>query len=311
MKHLSDEELVLIYYNEPGASRDARIHLAQCEHCRAGAASLAETLNLCSEWSVPDVAPGFGKAMWAQLAPRLRNQSHRSWFRPSFPPRALLWAAGIAALMIVAFVAGRSSRNQPARTAFAGLSPQASARILAISLADHFDRAEMLLTEISNISETEQSDLAAARDRAHDLVDEGRLMRQALGKQEDNAVLPLVDQVERFMLEVANTPDPAGAAEIRGLKQQMDSDSLLFKVRIVETNLRNQFPGSAQAAQRGAKPIRNSSVAAARSVSVVRNFLTSAPAAERGAKPIRNSSAAAARSVSVVRNFLTISGQKL
>jgi hypothetical protein len=61
---------------------------------------------------------------------------------------------------------------------------------------------------------------------------------------------------------------------------------------------------SAQAAERGAKPIRNSSAAAARSVSVVREFLKSAQAAERDAEPIRNSSAAAARSVSVVREFL-------
>jgi hypothetical protein len=45
-----------------------------------------------------------------------------------------------------------------------------------------------------------------------------------------------------------------------------------------------QSPARAQAAERGAKPMRNASSADARSVSVVREFLQSAQAAERGYK---------------------------
>ena len=70
-----------------------------------------------------------------------------------------------------------------------------------------------------------------------------------------------------------------------------------------------EFPGSAQAAQRGAKQISNSSAAAARSQSVVRRFPGSAQAAQRGANQISNSSAAAARSQSVVREFTGSSGR--
>jgi hypothetical protein len=118
----------------------------------------------------------------------------------------------------------------------AGLSPQAQHRILAISLADHLDRAEMLMTEISNASDDEPVDRA----RAQDLVDEGRLMRQTLARGGETATVAMLDQVERFMLEVANAPDQADPQLMRELRERIASDSLLFKVRIIESNLRTE-----------------------------------------------------------------------
>jgi hypothetical protein len=120
----------------------------------------------------------------------------------------------------------------------AGLSSQARERILAISLADHFDRAAMLLTEISNSGDTQ--DFALERSRAQDLVDEGRLMRQTLALNGSNATVPLLDDVERFLLEVSNAPDMVSASEMQQMRDRVGSGSLLFKVRIIEANLRTQ-----------------------------------------------------------------------
>ena len=89
------------------------------------------------------------------------------------------------------------------------------------------------------MNDSDAADLAAHRARARDLVNEDRLMRQVLaGDREDAGMLPLLDDIGRFVLEVANAPDRVDAAELRDLKQRMDSESLLFKVRIIETNLR-------------------------------------------------------------------------
>jgi hypothetical protein len=46
------------------------------------------------------------------------------------------------------------------------------------------------------------------------------------------------------MLEVANAPDSVNEGEIQDLKQRIDAESLLFKVRIIETNLRTQNAGT-------------------------------------------------------------------
>lgn len=233
MTHLSEEDLILIYYNEPGADPivDAgqRAHLAGCLDCRNAAEALSVVLNSCNEWQVPEPGPELERSVWARLAPALAEP------RRSYAPRWRWLAAGFAvtAVLLLAFVAGRYSQK-PQPSIMAGLSAKAQHRILAITLADHLDRAEMLMTEITNASDEEPVD----RMRAQDLVDEGRLLRQTLAREGITGTVSLLDQVERFMLEVANAPDQADPRLIRELRERIASDSLIFKVRIIESNLR-------------------------------------------------------------------------
>lgn len=232
MTHLSEDDLVLLYYGEPGVAGHVRAHLAECPQCRAAAESLAQTLDACHEWTVPAVDREFRRGVWARLAPQL---DHR---RRLFETRFWLTAAAVAAMAIAAFLAGRAS-SRPPSTFTASLSSEARERILGIALADHFERAQLLLTEVANMNDTDAVELAANRARARDLVNEDRLMRQVLSTDRVNAgILPLLDEVGRFVLEVANAPDPMDAQEIRVLKRRIETESLLFKVRIVEANLR-------------------------------------------------------------------------
>ncbi len=233
-RHLSDEDLVLLYYNEPGAPGDARTHLVECSECRAAAESLAQTLDACNEWSIPEPGAGFGRTVWARLAPRLELRR-----RPLFEMRVWLVGAAAAAMLIAAFLAGRVT-SHPAPTFTAALSPQARDRIIAISLADHFERAQLLLTEVANMNDADSAELAADRARSRDLANEGRLMRQVLLTDPENAgMLPLLEEVGRFVVEVANAPDRMNPADIGDLKRRIDAESLLFKVRIIEANLRS------------------------------------------------------------------------
>jgi hypothetical protein len=232
MKHLKQEELVLIYYREPEVPAEATAHLAECGQCRADFDSLAETLNACLDWTAPEPPLDFGRSVWAGLAPQLaqtRRRSSRMWFA----------IAAAAVLALSAFIAGRLSR--PVEPSFvADLSPRARERIFAISMADHLDRAEMLLTELGNADDTDTNNFALERERARDLVQEGRLMRQVAAGRGETRILPLLDDVERLVLEVANAPDCAAPDEMRELKRSIGANSLLFKVRIIESNLRNE-----------------------------------------------------------------------
>ena len=223
MRHLSEEDLILIYYGEPGVSEGAHAHLAECGQCRAAADALAQTLDLCNEWTVPTPDAGFERRVW-QYRPH-----------PWAMPRVWMGVAATIVILIGAFLLGRASRVPQQPAILAGLSNQARERILEISLADHLDRAGMLLTEISNAG-----DFGAERGRAQDLVGEGRLMRQALARQGESSTLTFLDEVERFLLEVANTPDSVSPREVRELQQRISSGSLLFKVRVIESNLRTQ-----------------------------------------------------------------------
>jgi hypothetical protein len=241
MKHLTEEDLVLLYYGDSAADTEADRHLKDCAECRAASESLSRTLNMCNEWTVPEPEPEFPRSVWAQLAPRLyeakppvRLGLRRFWLAPA-----------LLAVLLGAFLAGRVSK-QSESPLMAGLSDQARERILAISLADHLDRAELLLTEISNANETSGDDLSSARYRAQDLVEEGRLLRQTLAHNGDATIrqtsgtASLMDEVDRLILEVANAPDRVPPAEVQALQRRIDAGSLLFKVRIIESNLRTE-----------------------------------------------------------------------
>jgi hypothetical protein len=227
MKHLSEEDLVLMYYGEPGLPEGARAHLAGCGQCEAAMGSLARTLDLCNEWTVPTPDAGFERRVW--------KYPPRGWSLP----RTWMAAAATIVLLVGAFLLGRGSRV-PQPSMMAGLSDQARARVLEISLADHLDRAGMLLTEISHAGDSGSLDLTTERGRAQDLVEEGRLMRQTLARQGVSPALAFLDEVERFLLEVANAPDSISPREVRDLQERIGSGSLLFKVRITEANLRTQ-----------------------------------------------------------------------
>lgn len=242
MKHLSEEDLILIYYNEPGIRADTRSHAAECTECQAAAVALRRTLDLCNEWDAPEPDSAFERTVWAALAPALAEQPRRQWgFAPGWlAPKIWVAAAAAIVLMAGAFALGRfSNGSAPARQPIvAGLSAQARERILAISLADHFDRTGMLLIEISNSGDAQN--FALERTRAHDLVEEGRLLRQTLVLNGKSATAGFLDDVERFLLEVANVPDMVSAEEVRRIQERIGSNSLLFKVRIIEANLRTQ-----------------------------------------------------------------------
>lgn len=230
MKHLSEEDLILIYYGEPAVPWGAQ-HLAECGQCRAAADSLAQTLDLCNEWKVPTPDAGFERRVYMRLP--AASLSHRANAAGS----RMYWMGVAASIVILAgaFLLGRASRAPQQPAILAGLSDQARERILEISLADHLDRAGMLLTEISNTG-----DFAAERPRAQDLVEEGRLMRQTLARRGVSPTLTFLDEVERVLLEVANAPDSVSPGEVRELQQRIGSGSLPFKVRIIESNLRTQ-----------------------------------------------------------------------
>ncbi len=245
--HLSEEDLILLYYSEPGVPPGARAHLAECRECRAAAESLAYTLNLCNEWNPPEPSADFGRDAWNRLVPELAA--------PELPHRIRLFSSGLfkawavtaacAAILAGAFFAGRFTlKTEP--PVLAGLSDQARERILAIAVADHLDRVQVLMTEIADGGNANQETLAAEKERAADLVQEDRLMHQSLVNQGDNATSNFLDEVEAFLTETAHTPEAPNAGQLADLRDRIESESLLFKVRVVEANLRSNYAAEAK-----------------------------------------------------------------
>ena len=162
--HCTDDDLVLHHYGDPEASPDVAAHVAVCGSCRERAADLEATLRTAVFPEVPDPGPQYEARLWQQLEPRLELR------RPVFTisrTRVLSLAAAAALLLTVGFMAGRSVPGPAPRATRAALDAGEARRVLLMSVADHLDRSDRVLTDIMNASA--DGDIAAEQQWAADL----------------------------------------------------------------------------------------------------------------------------------------------
>jgi hypothetical protein len=175
---------------------------------------------------VPERPAEYGARVWARLQPRLER---RPWWSGIFSPR-LAWATA-ALLLVVGFVAGRYF--QAPRT----LPQPARDRILAGAVAGHQESSERLLVEVANAGPGESLDLSAERAWAQDLLEANRLYRQSARHGGRKRLATLLDELEPFLLELAHTPDETSPEEMQELRDRIEEQALLFKVRILGERL--------------------------------------------------------------------------
>lgn len=236
MNHLSEEQLVLFYYGESGEAADIENHLAGCEACRAGFRSLQLVLNTVDSAPVPERNAEYGQAVWQRIEGRLgarRRVSFRWW----------IWAPATAALVLSAFLAGRlSHRGEAPQAARSQQSnQQVRERILLVAVGDHLERSQMVLAELSNAPENQgKLDISDERQIAEELLNDNRLYRQTARTTGDAAVASVLDDLERVLLEIAHSPSEVSSGQLADLRRQIESRGLLFKVRVLGSQARDE-----------------------------------------------------------------------
>ena len=266
--HLSEEELILHYYGETDRSDESRVasHLGSCGDCQTANAQLRRVLTLVETASPAQARPGFERDVWARLEPALgddltMNREPQTANREGrwrtlfwFPQWAL--GGGVAALVLAAFVAGRVSGGDPAsarRTPPAASLVMADAapdRVLHAAVGDHLDRTQMMLTELVN-NDVDQADLfAGEQERASDLVAINRLIRQSAVQSGDAGVADVLEDLERVLLEIANAPADVTSNELSELKSRITAQDLLFRVRVIASEMRNRTRTDREAGDR-------------------------------------------------------------
>jgi hypothetical protein len=252
MNHLTEEQLVLHYYGEEGDALAMEAHLEECIDCRARYSAYQRVLNVVDSLPVPEVSPEYEAELWRELAPKLSGLSgtgHRSWWpvrflSPTFSPWR--WAAAgvaLAGLLTVAFMAGRfyprTRPGQPVQTAQIS-DPQAGERVMLVAIGDYLERSQMVLIELANAHAQGPLDISSERERAQDLVSENRLYRQTAEHIGDTAVTNVLEELDRVLLEIAHSPSELSPEELGQLRQRFEAQGILFKIRILGSNVRNQ-----------------------------------------------------------------------
>jgi hypothetical protein len=113
-------------------------------------------------------------------------------------------------------------------------------RLLLVDLSDHLDRSQRVLVELVSADAASGDGLTGERERAEQLVSANRLYRDTAASTGDAAVVDLLDQLERVLVEVAASPSDHTRGELDEVRHRIESGSLLFKVRVVSSDLQER-----------------------------------------------------------------------
>lgn len=245
-KHLTEEALILHYYGEPDPDSGAERHLDGCADCRFALARLSETLSMVDAQTAPEPLAGLEERVWARVKSDaiLRRQS---WFARLFDvtPRWAV-AGGVAVVVLAAFLAGRLTRppaeqatTEP-QVATAPAPADPAERVLLVAIGDHLDRSQLVLLELLNADTARGSNIEDEQERARDLVAANRLYRQTATQAGDAGVTDVLDALERVLLEIANSPSNVSARDLEALRRDIDQRGILFRVRVVQSEMRQR-----------------------------------------------------------------------
>ncbi len=91
------------------------------------------------------------------------------------------------------------------------------------------------------------------RSEARELLATNRLVRQSAIETGDLRVEASLDRLERLLVELANEPDEPERGDLNRLRQEMNTDGLLFDIRVLRSrvNSRPLEPQGASKARKG------------------------------------------------------------
>jgi hypothetical protein len=240
MKHLEEAELVEHYYEESANMAESERHLKACPVCAKRYAELCRDLDGVATPTPPARREDYIEQVWQSIGASLPvyEKPRRSWIRYYRP---LGWAAACVLLVAVTFVAGRRWERKQASSVAVAVDPQARQRVVIVVLGDHLDRSERLLVQLNH---ADGNDLSASplRSEARELLASNRLVRQSAVQAGDLNVEASLDRLERLLMELSNEPDNLTEADLNRLRQEMNTDGLLFDIRVLRSWVRSPGP---------------------------------------------------------------------
>jgi hypothetical protein len=201
---------------------------------------------------VPEPLPGFEEKTWLNVRDRLPEK--RSWLDNLFSsPKQWALAGSMVALLIAAFVAGRfwpraSAPINPPPVVAKDKPNNPQQQVVLVAVGSHLEQSEMLLVEIMNADGKAPLDFSDEQGRARDLLDANHLYRVSAQQAGDPKIAHLLDQLGRVLAEVANSPEQLSQGDLKEIRGRIESEGLLFKVRVVGSDVNSRVRRREQSA---------------------------------------------------------------
>ncbi len=240
MKHISDDDMILYHYGEVEEATDIRRHLEACAECAAQWKKLQAVMAAVEPTAVPERGEEYGAQVWQQVRYRLPEKGESRGWRAWLAPQRMALAGALAAVVLLAFFAGRMTKA-PEKGPEVANNPQAKERVLLVAVGNHLERSQMVLVELVNAEPGKNKlDITNEQEMARDLVTANRLYRQTAAKANEPAVNEVLSELERVLVEIANGPSEIDAKQLEVLRKQIQSQGILLKVRVIGDKVREK-----------------------------------------------------------------------
>jgi uncharacterized membrane protein YcjF (UPF0283 family) len=245
MSHLSEDELIEMYYGEGSSAADA--HLKGCRECSAQYGKFKRSLDAIGSADVPQKSADYGDRVWQTLRPQLiayqkKKAAWASWTHW----RAAAMLAGCAIVLAAVFVGGRYWERITAKKNETANNPQATQRVVLVVLADHLDRTERLLVQLEHADTNDKADNAQMQSEAQELLASNQLYRVSASNAGDPEMAGALDRLERVLAEIANDPHLT-PADIERVRDDMNTKGILFEIRVLQARGSNHESGPSTA----------------------------------------------------------------
>jgi hypothetical protein len=268
-QHLSEEQLIELYYGDLEEATGAHAHLAGCRACDDDYRQLVNLLEIVKEAPVPERGEEYGREVYLRLLPMLEEnaateleprwsfaQAWQSFVRSWTPIGNLTGATAMAMLLVCAFMAGRLWQPHAVPTGDPVAKQPTRERVLLVALGDHLDRSELVLLEMEHAqaapgAKVTEADISAQQLYAEDLIADNRLYRQVAAQSGDTGVAGVLEDLERILMEIANSPSKLDEKELEDLQKRIEEKGILFKVRVIGSAVREKEQSSLPAISGG------------------------------------------------------------
>ena len=240
MSHLREEELIEYFYSRGEVGARGNRHVESCAECAEAYTALQADLEEMEFAEPPARDAGYGERIWESLAQSLPAYAapRRRWLRSGFW-MGLSYAAACGLLVSSAFIAGTLwEKNQTSSATAARPAPPApKERVVLVVLGDHLDRSERLLVELKHADVDSADMVSPLREEAKSLLAANRVCLKSATQGDDPELKTALGDLNRLLDELAKQPEGLNSAAIARLQSEMNSDGLLFEVRVLRSRI--------------------------------------------------------------------------
>jgi len=246
MKHITDDDLTLLFYGEHDDPTLAAT-VAESEELSARFDALSAELKMADNFVPPHRDDAYGAEVWQKISPQLAEETPKptnvlkGWLNVISQPRfSLAGALSFVLVAALAFTLGRNGGQNPINDAGQLIDTPAIAlqglntrRLLTHSVSSHLEQVNVVLTQFANSSETS----AVETGYATDMLVANRLYRQAAMRQGNKQLAEFLADLEPLLIEMAYEAQ-SGSTATRERMQQEVRNGLLFRIRVMNKQLK-------------------------------------------------------------------------